>query len=82
MLLENEKGDVYVDVPFLLDWHYFRYMLLYYCCPERTKRFERYRKLIRTGHDTFEEELDLIRMSKRMRMHGAALYYLLNKTQE
>ena len=82
MLLETKNGDYYVDVPPLLDLHYLRYMLFYSCCPERTKRFEGYRKLIRTGHETFEEDLDLIRMSQRMRMHGAALYYLLNRSEE
>jgi len=54
----------------------------YFCCRCRKNAFSRHVKLTELGLKRFEEELDLVRLTRRMRMHGILLSFLTNQTEK
>jgi hypothetical protein len=36
-------------------------------------------ELVETGHAEFDKDLDIVRMVRRLRMHGIGLYFLLDQ---
>jgi hypothetical protein len=80
-LLKNTDGTIRVDVPFFLDLQDLVFFLLPPCCCRKQKmRFAEYSKVVGRGYDDVVADLDIVRIVRRLRMHGVGLIYLLNKT--
>ena len=72
-------GQEHVQVPVWLDWKHLRYRLCLHVCRQKNKRYAVYNKLIELGFDTFNEDMDIIRMIRRQRLYCSGLHYLLDK---
>jgi len=75
-LYKSGSGEVRLAVPKNLIAEY----VIYLCSCKRTK-FSTYKALIDRGFDNFNEDLDLINFTKRLRMYGVSLYFLLSSKQ-
>ena len=70
------NGEIRLRVPPTLIYDY-----IIYLCGCRKTKFGTYRALIARGFDNFNEDLDLINFTKRLRMYGVSLYFLLSSKQ-
>lgn len=75
-LYKSSTGEVRLFVPPSLIANY----VFYLCACKRTK-FSTYHALIDRGFDNFNEDLDLLNFTKRIRMYGVSLYFLLSSKQ-
>ena len=57
---------------------YLKYKVLRLCSKKKTDSFAQYLHLIDLGFATFSDDLDIVRLVRRMRMHGTGLYYILD----
>ena len=77
LLPDGELGlgqSRFIDLLYL--WHTCLYYLS--CCRVDNPLFNKYRKLVKMGSEQYTEELDLVRLVRRLRASGIALYYLLS----
>ena len=67
-LYKSVDGQVLLEVPKSLICNY----LAYICCVK--KKFGKYLEMIKMGSDTFDSNLDLIFLTKRLKMHAITFY--------
>ena len=75
-LYKSRTGEILLDVhPFLI-WNY----IGYFCCIciKKTK-FSKYKEITELGSATFKKNLDLIFLTKRLKMHSIAFYRRLSQ---
>ena len=70
---KNKGGSMIISIPNMFGLKYYRWM----CCCKRDKKFTNYMRLIKLSGDKIEKDLDLVTLIRRLRMHGAGLYYVL-----
>jgi len=63
-----------------MDLSYLRYKWCPCCCSEKNNDFAESLELVKIGRDEIEADLDLVRLIRRIRATGIALYYLTNKS--
>jgi len=75
----RNNGEIEVDVPVWLDWEMLRYRVCWCVCRDRNKTVKLYEEIIDLGHENFFENLDIVRVIRRTRLHGIGLHFLLDK---
>ena len=78
---KNEFDEDILNFPKFIDLEYLRFVLCYCCCKAKNDRFIKFRRLVQQGSDEIKADLDIVRVVRRLRSYGIALYYLTNKQQ-
>jgi len=73
-LFKSEAGDVLVDVPRSLIRDYVAYLV---CFCSQNKKFAKYKEIVDMGSQTFDQNLDLIFLIKRLKMNAMTCYQRL-----
>jgi len=68
--------------PKFIDLEYLSYIVCYCCCREKSDRISKLRSLASSTSDEITTELDIVRLVRRLRSYGIALYYLTNQQQK
>ena len=80
----RKNGQIELKVPYFLDWVYLRFLVqtLICSCTKRypNRKFRLYKELSEVGYQNFVSNLDIVRVIRRLRLHGTALHFLLGKT--
>jgi hypothetical protein len=71
---KNKGGSMILSIPSLFGLRYYRWL---FCC-KRDPKFTNYMRLIKLSGNKLDKDLDLVRFIRRLRMHGAGLYYVLS----
>ena len=55
-----------------------KFLCCLYCNCMRDKKFKAYALLVKMSSNKISKDLDLVRLIRRLRMHGVGLYHSLN----
>jgi len=75
----NAFNEVGLKFPRFIDLEYLKFKFFSCCCKKKNDRFQRFHSLVKQGATDFTSELDVVRLVRRMRSYGIALYYLTNR---
>ena len=77
----NSHHEIRLTFPKFIDLQYLRFALCRCCCTARNQKFALFRTLVEQGAQDFEGDLDIVRLVRRMRSYGIALYYLTSRKE-
>ena len=76
-LMDNvPNSNLQISIPPYLDLAYLRYK---FACCMASERFRKFKKVLHHAHISTSMDLDVVRLVRRLRMHGFALHFLLDK---
>ena len=73
-LYESETGEILLDIPPFLSRDY---LINYFLLCNKNAKFAKYKEIVDQGFSTFDQNLDLIFLTKRLKMHGITFYQRL-----
>ena len=74
-LERNNLGQLKINIPKFLPLHYLKWKVLQAICQQNKSNFGAYQHLIKRGYSDFIRDTDIIRLVRRLRMHGVGLKY-------
>jgi hypothetical protein len=76
---KNSFNEIGIKFPKYIDLQYLRFTLCRCCCKVKNERFSRFHSLVKQSSDDFLADMDIVRLVRRIRCYGIALYYLTSR---